>query len=75
MKSSISEKGQVTIPKPIRDKLGLKPGTVIEFVAKRGVLMGRKAEPGEDPVQAVTGIVNLADTVDTYLLHTRGPVE
>ena len=31
MKTALSEKGQVTIPKRIRVKLGLRPGTVIEF--------------------------------------------
>ena len=31
MKSSITAKGQATIPKPIRDYLGLKPGDRIKF--------------------------------------------
>ena len=28
----VTEKGQVTIPKPIRDKLGIGPGSEVEFV-------------------------------------------
>lgn len=28
----VTEKGQVTIPKPIRDKLGIVPGSEVEFV-------------------------------------------
>lgn len=28
----VTEKGQVTIPKRIRDKLGIKPGSEVEFV-------------------------------------------
>ena len=28
MKAIVSEKGQVTIPKPYRDQLGIRPGTV-----------------------------------------------
>ena len=31
MESSITAKGQATIPKPIRDYLGLKPGDRIKF--------------------------------------------
>ncbi len=30
----LSEKGQVTIAKPVREKLGLLPGAVLEFAAK-----------------------------------------
>lgn len=31
-KTKITSKGQVTIPKIVRDRLGLKPGDEIEFV-------------------------------------------
>jgi AbrB family looped-hinge helix DNA binding protein len=72
MRASVSEKGQVTIPKALRDKLGLRPGSVIEFDARNGLLVGRKASAGADPVLAVTGIVKLAEEVDAYLQATRG---
>jgi AbrB family looped-hinge helix DNA binding protein len=42
MKSIVSEKGQVTIPKPLRDRLGLAPGTELEFEAVDGKLVARK---------------------------------
>jgi len=29
----VTTKGQVTIPKPIRDHLGIGPGSEVEFVA------------------------------------------
>ncbi len=32
MQATITSKGQVTVPKPIRDKLHLKPGDTIDFV-------------------------------------------
>jgi AbrB family looped-hinge helix DNA binding protein len=39
MNSSISSKGQVTVPKKLRDQLGLKAGTTVEFeLAAGGVL-------------------------------------
>jgi AbrB family looped-hinge helix DNA binding protein len=42
MTTTISEKGQVTIPKELRRKLGLAAGTVLDFTAERGALIGRK---------------------------------
>lgn len=42
MTTVVSEKGQITIPKDLRNKLGLAAGTVIDFSAERGVLIGRK---------------------------------
>lgn len=44
MTAIISEKGQVTIPKNVRDRLALNPGTVLEFTAEKGQLIGRKKE-------------------------------
>ena len=32
MQATFASKGQVTLPKPIRDKLHLKPGDKIEFI-------------------------------------------
>jgi len=71
MKSVISERGQVTIPKEIRDRLGLRHGLEIEFEARNGLLIGRKANP-EDPVAAVTGIIG-SRNVDGELVKSRGP--
>ena len=74
MRTTISTKGQITIPKTIRSRLGLRPGTQMEFTAENGRLVGRKAETEQDPVAAVTGIIGTLD-VDAYLGSTRGPVE
>ena len=35
-RATMTSKGQVTIPKPVRDNLGLSTGDVIDFVAGRG---------------------------------------
>lgn len=74
MKTRISTKGQVTIPKEVRDRLGLRPGTQLKFVAENGRLVGRKVEDARDPVAQVTGIIRPVD-VDAYLRETRGAAE
>jgi AbrB family looped-hinge helix DNA binding protein len=71
MKSTVSEKGQVTIPKPLREKLGLRPGQVIEFATRGGLLVGRKAAGSVNPVDAVTGILPPMD-VDGEITRMRG---
>lgn len=38
----VTEKGQVTIPKPIRDKLGIVPGSEIEFVEQDAEVVLKK---------------------------------
>ncbi|MCK4804512.1 MAG: AbrB/MazE/SpoVT family DNA-binding domain-containing protein [Spirochaetes bacterium] len=44
MKTIVSEKGQITIPKKIRDKLGITPGTVLEVDTDRGRLIAVKKQ-------------------------------
>jgi len=47
MRGALSSKGQVTIPKAVRDALGLQPGDILEFTVRGGEIIGRrKAEPG-----------------------------
>jgi antitoxin PrlF len=72
MKSVVSEKGQVTIPKPVRERLGLKPGTVIVFEASEGRLVGTKAI-ASDPFTKWRGRGRLPVTgsVDAYLRLIR----
>ncbi len=74
MKSRVSEKGQVTIPKPIRDRLGLKPGTIVEFHAEDGKLVGTKSLT-EDVFRKWRGQGRLPAklSVDEYLRLSRGP--
>jgi AbrB family looped-hinge helix DNA binding protein len=74
MKSTVSERGQITLPKSIRTKLGIRPGTVIEFELIGEKIIGVKKEP-EDPLRTWRGKGKLPDgfsTVDEYLDETRG---
>jgi len=72
MKSIVSEKGQVTIPKGVRDRLGLRPGTVLSFEAVGGKLVGKKAD-ASDPFSRWRGRGRLpgAPSVDSYLRLAR----
>jgi len=40
--AKVTSKGQITIPKEIREKLGISPGEEIGFVERRGVFFIRK---------------------------------
>jgi AbrB family looped-hinge helix DNA binding protein len=42
MKTTVSEKGQITIPKKIRESLGLSPGTVLDIESQGGKLIAVK---------------------------------
>jgi antitoxin PrlF len=71
MKSVVSEKGQVTIPKGVRTKLGIRAGTVIEFEADRGRLIGRKADT-RDAIDELFGSLTMTESVDDYVERVRG---
>jgi antitoxin PrlF len=73
MKAIVSEKGQVTIPKKLRERLGIRRGQVLEFECRSGELVGRKVAASQDPVAAVYGILELEDfDVDAAINQMRG---
>ncbi len=52
MPTTLTSKGQVTIPKHVRDALGLAPGTAVDFAVNReGQVVLQKAKAD----RAVTG--------------------
>lgn len=48
MKAIVGNDGVVTIPKRLRDRLGLLPGTVVDFDVEDGYLVGRRFAPSDD---------------------------
>lgn len=74
MKSVVSEKGQVTIPKPLRDRLGLRPGQTLEFAEEHGRLVASKVVTS-DPVAAVYGRFKSKKTTDQLMTELRGEVD
>jgi antitoxin PrlF len=69
--STVSEKGQVTVPKRLRDRLGIKAGDRLAFSEEHGQLVARKAAGG-DPVDAVYGILDLPVGTDEAIRALRG---
>ncbi|OLC53162.1 MAG: hypothetical protein AUH85_14855 [Chloroflexi bacterium 13_1_40CM_4_68_4] len=71
MKTRVSEKGQITIPKRLRERLGIRPGQVLEVLEEEGRLVAAKATT-EDPVQRVYGILSLRRSTDRAIAELRG---
>jgi len=72
LRSRLSEKGQVTIPKPLRRSLGLRPGQILEFEEREGTLVGRKVME-RSGVDAVVGILGHGEVdVDELINEMRG---
>jgi len=44
MKLRIDKSGRIVIPKPLRERLGLKPGTELEVLDQQGGILLRTAE-------------------------------
>ncbi len=73
MKTIVSEKGQVTIPKALRDALGLVPGVVLHMDLSGHQLVGYK-EVLIDPIRKWRGRGRLPGKMrpDDYLARVRG---
>jgi antitoxin PrlF len=71
MKTVVSEKGQITIPKPLRVRLGLRKGQVLEVREERGRLVMTKRF-SEDPFDKYFGILKLGKRTDDIIRELRG---
>ena len=82
----VTTKGQVTIPKDIRDRLGIVPGSEVEFVEAAGdvrlVAVNGELSPEErerrfrDTLERLAGSLDLGGmTTDEYMEWLRGPRE
>jgi len=68
----IGERGQVTIPKEMREKYGLLPHIEVDFEeAQSGVLIKKKVRH-TSPVDKVYGILKKNDSTDDYIETIRG---
>jgi AbrB family looped-hinge helix DNA binding protein len=71
MKAIVAERGQVTIPKAIRDRLGIRMHTVLNIEAKDGKLIAVKMDD-RDPVSRVLGSLKMKSGTDQLMREWRG---
>jgi AbrB family looped-hinge helix DNA binding protein len=71
MKAKVAERGQVTIPKALRERLGIVPGTVLDFIEEQGRLIAKKSETS-DVVDQVFGSLGRGRNTDDVLQEIRG---
>lgn len=68
---NITSKGQVTIPKEIREKYGLNEGTEVEFVEEKGEVKLKK-RGNASRFDRVYGILKSDEETDTLIEELRG---
>ena len=74
----IGERGQVTIPKDLREKFSLMPATEVDFVIERGELVIRKKLPVVETtrqarIESCVGVLDgQPEDVDTFIEDIRG---
>jgi len=81
----VTEKGQVTIPKDIRDHLGILPGTAVDFIPQRdgAMLVVTKSEASQDPAREfqawadrIEGMLDLdGASTDDFVIWVRSEAD
>jgi AbrB family looped-hinge helix DNA binding protein len=72
--TTVTVKGQVTIPKRIRKKLGIVPGTHIKFIEKKNTVI---IQPDEipNPFEKWVGFLDNNKNTDDVIKDMRGHYE
>ncbi len=67
----VTSKGQVTIPKKVREVLGIGPKSEVDFVEENGrVYLIKKSK--ENPYKSLLGSATIKMTTDEIMALTRG---
>lgn len=75
MATTVTTKGQVTIPKPVRDRLGIVPGSSVEFELTadgRVQLVKVDGDPPGGRFGALRGAAGAGLSTDEIMALTRG---
>jgi len=75
MTSTVTSKGQVTIPKPLRDLLGIEPGSRVDFELMadgRVVLVKTEGERPKSRFEALRGRAGPGLSTAEIMALTRG---
>ena len=68
----ISERGQITIPKALRDQFGLYMDVEVELIPTKDGVLIQKRSRYKHPVDRVFGILNRPSDTDKYIEEIRG---
>jgi len=67
--SKVTSKGQVVIPKKLREKYGIRTATAIRWIEKdQGILM---VPESEDPIVAARGMLKGSGILKAYMKEKR----
>ena len=75
---TVSSKGQITVPKAVRERYSLGPGTEVEFELHEDGALLRRKRPAPHPVWAMIGSLKgrwpkgFPRDVDSYIDFVRG---
>jgi antitoxin PrlF len=74
MKATVTSKGQVTIPQPIRQRLQIKPGEILEFDEKAPFVKAHRVIDEAEARKAIGCAKNALPgyTTERWLSATRG---
>ena len=75
MSTTVTSKGQVTIPKQVREHLGIEPGNTVDFHLGedgRVVLTKAGSGPRESRFARVRGSATVRLSTDEIMAFTRG---
>ena len=68
----VSARGQITIPKSLRDRFGLHGDVEVELIPNKDGILIQKRSRAKHPVDVVYGILNRPSDTDTYIEEVRG---
>ena len=68
----ISKRGQITIPKRLRDRYGLHQGIEVGIIPTKEGLLIRIVAEDQHPVERVYGILCGEENTDDYIEEIRG---
>ena len=80
MSTTVTSKGQVTIPKKVRDYLGIRPGTSVDFLPEPGgrVMLVKQAAAARggkrrrSRFEAIRGSATVRMSTEEIMALTRG---
>jgi len=68
----ISERGQITVPKVLRNQFGLHKNVEVELIPIKNGILIQKHSRARHPIDLVMGILNPPSDTDSYIEEVRG---